>query len=111
MVTYYSDMAPRKKRKPAPPAGVPVTDGARAMYALRVLDPDGYRAKIRTALTKTRSVQDAADQLGVPRRSLERWLETDPSLRDGIVLPSRGKPKKDAKQRVVKKSTKPNVGP
>jgi len=106
MVTYYSDMAPRKKRKPAPPVGVPVTDGARAMYALRVLDPDGYRAKIRAALAEARNVQGAADQLGVPRRSLERWLEADPALRDGITLPPRGKPKKATKQRVVKTSTK-----
>jgi hypothetical protein len=79
------------------------------MYALRVLDPDGYRAKIRTALIETVSVQGAADKLGVPRRSLERWLEADPSIRDGVPLPSRGKPKKAAKRHVVKTSTKTNL--
>jgi len=79
-----------RKRDTRYHGGVPATPEAAALYALRLTDPSAYREKIKATLSATKSVAEAAKKLGMGRRSLERRLAEDPSLRDGISLPIPG---------------------
>jgi hypothetical protein len=63
-----------------------------SLGALRSQRPEEWRARVRAALELAGSVPGAALELGVSRDTLERWLAADPSIREGLALPGRGRP-------------------
>lgn len=58
--------------------------------ALRKQGDPSWRVYVRSALETSQSVGGAAKALGIPRRTLDRWLHEDPTLREGLSLPRPG---------------------
>lgn len=58
-----------------------MASGNPKLSALRILDPAGAATKIKMALRTARGdVGEAAEKLGVNRRSLFRWIHDHPEL-------------------------------
>jgi DNA-binding NtrC family response regulator len=58
-----------------------MASGNPKLSALRILDPAGAAMKIKLALRAARGdVGEAAEKLGVNRRSLFRWIHDHPEL-------------------------------
>ena len=66
-------------------AGYPL----RHLVALRLTDPQGWERLVRGALERTLDTARAAQDLGVSRRTLQRWTAEVPALVAGLELPER----------------------
>lgn len=68
-----------KRRKP----GGPRTDAG----ALRQLNPDAFRTRVRAAVRKGTSMTAAAKSIGVAKRTLYHYLDDEPGL-ENVKTPS-----------------------
>ena len=62
------------------------------LMALRVTDPAKYLKRIRGALEAKGTVPAAAELLGMPRRTLQTWVNQQPELSKDITLRGAGNP-------------------
>jgi hypothetical protein len=83
------------KRRSSARAETPprISDAARRLAALRVLQPDEWRATVRAALVECGSIAGAAERLGVARRAVGTWVSEDRAIVAGLTLRGPGRPK------------------
>ena len=70
-----------------------ISERARYLAAMRLLDAPRWRVEVRTALVAAGSITDAATTLGVGRRTLCDWIESEPTLTRDIALRKPGRPR------------------
>ncbi len=63
------------------------------LSAHREVSPIRWQATVRGALEKHRALVPAAKDLGVSKRTLQRWISEVPQLVSGLDLPTVGWPK------------------